>query len=86
MIIIELLGWIIKFAIAAVLQPIQTLFILFSSASIEQKIQAVKQALMMVPILVGIYLIFTGNLVFGLVLIIGTMVLTALIVKDDGTI
>ena len=85
MFIIEMIIWIFKFTITGVFQLIQTPFILFSSAPTEKKIQSIKQGLFTIPILIGVWLIFTDNIILGLILTVGAMVLGAMLIKDDGT-
>lgn len=73
-----------KFIIASVIVLVQTPIILLSATPIESKLQSLKHALFSIPIIIGTYMSFTGDVVLGVVLILGSMVLGALIVRGNG--
>lgn len=86
MFILELIIWIFKFTISSILQLIQTPFILLSSDPMAEKNQAIKHGLFSIPILTGVWLIFSDHVLIGLILTLGAMVLGSMLIKDDGSL
>jgi hypothetical protein len=85
MFIIEFIFWMIKFAILSIIQPFQSLIILLGKNSYEDKRQAIIAGLYSLPFLIGIYLIIVTYYIVGIILIIASMFLGAMIIKKDGT-
>lgn len=86
MFLIELIVWMVKMVFASIYQLLQTPFLLASKAPAKEKKQYLRQAAFSLPILGGTCLIFAGYIAGGIALILGTMTLGAIFVKDDGSL
>lgn len=86
MVIIQLAFFMVRFACVSAIQPFQSLMILLTSNSTEEKAQAIKQGVFSILFLLGVYITFSGSAGLGIFLMLLCMILGALLIKENGTI